>query len=210
MTPKLCSRVCRLTAVRLRTSRLDENPLEFREGPGRRHGKRLSHLREIVHGKDSALPVRQFADVVSRPALFQGREESSRETLLHRGQKTTPAFGDEDGGAIHGQRAHQTFERGLHVRHQIVGEKQASRHRRPESTEPAYFPAPRCAGFQTAPSPWRCPAASAAPDQTTGWRCRNFRQVESAVGPRPSARPTSASDPASTWKASDPRLWPLT
>src|ERR1035441_3029189 len=61
---------------------------------------------------------------------------------------------------------------------------------RPGSTEPAYFPARRCAGFQTAPSPWRCPAASAAPDQTGGWRCQTFASTDAAVVPRPSALPT--------------------
>ena len=105
--------------------RVGENLLEFRESSHRRHWERFGHLRQILHGKDSALPVREFADVIARPALFQSLEESRGESLLHRGQQTAPAFGYDDGGAVHGQSAAQALQRGLHVGHQVVGEKQA-------------------------------------------------------------------------------------
>src|ERR1700722_14123212 len=44
--------------------RFGENPLECRKGSDRRHGKRLAHLRKVLHGENSALPVSEFADVV--------------------------------------------------------------------------------------------------------------------------------------------------
>ncbi len=51
--------------------RFRENPLEFREGSHRRDRQRLGHLRQVLHRKDSALPVRQFANVIAGPTLFQ-------------------------------------------------------------------------------------------------------------------------------------------
>ena len=47
--------------------------------------------------------------------------------MLHRRQEAAPAFGDEDGGAMHGQSTTQALQRGLHAGHQVVGEEQTPR-----------------------------------------------------------------------------------
>ena len=94
-----------------------ENSLELREGSHRGNWQGFGHFRQILHRIDSALPVRQFANVIASPTLFEGLEESRGEALLNRGQQAAPAFGDHDGGAVHGQSAAQALQCGLHVRH---------------------------------------------------------------------------------------------
>ena len=107
--------------------RLGQHTLELSKGSDRPYGHGFTHLGEIVNGKDSALPISKFGDVVGGSALFNRIEKSRRKALLHRRQKPAPTLRDADGRAARGQGSHQPGQRSLHARHQVSGGEQPPR-----------------------------------------------------------------------------------
>ena len=87
MTPKLCSRVCRLTAVRLRISAFVKTVLKSENVPLDAVGNGSVMLRDIAHGEQAALAVGHFADVLSGAGLGKSFKELRGKAALQ--QKAT-------------------------------------------------------------------------------------------------------------------------
>ena len=124
MTPKLCSRVCRLTAVRLRIRSPRQHLAELLKLAAGKCGQRFRHFRHVAESHEAAAPVGQFADVFSSSALFQLASRIPARSRAAPGAAPHATVPRCRSPPARGQRRDQAVENTLHAWHQVIGGEQ--------------------------------------------------------------------------------------